>query len=281
MEYQINPLATVIADHHLSLRIQADTEVHIEPIITETQMDGLFHLAALSQAELNSAVQELSLQGGELLSSLSGLLLKEQLSILPDFLSQAFMIANWRMIKHHSDHSEVRRRDEIFIIDEALPEVTRSSIELWAKMLPYRRRDIDKPDASYLHWIYTMLPAVSYVRSVPFLRALDDKVREIITGVALNIFRAYVYSGSSADIYRSHQDSKLSSDLTAIYYPAAWEDHYGGELLFYDHGEPRWAVAPRPNRLIVFHGSREHRVAPISHSSDYSRISIVLRYSAA
>ena len=255
----------------------------MELINSPTLIEGLYKLAASKPDDLDRLVgrQELHDQGVTQTMRFANLLVSaddEQIDSDPS--AYAFSLKCWKDMQLSVAKATTRYRDGLHIIDHILPEEARSSIEIWARTLPYRRIDIDKPYSPHLHRVFTMSPPLDHVRSVPFLRAIDEKVHASFSDSSLIVFRAYVYDSSSTDIFSVHSDSTIPSDITAIYFPALWQDELGGELLFYDGGEPRWVVAPRANRLVIFQGMREHRVAPISHVGNFSRYSIVLRYSA-
>jgi Rps23 Pro-64 3,4-dihydroxylase Tpa1-like proline 4-hydroxylase len=110
------------------------------------------------------------------------------------------------------------------------------------------------------------------------MRVIDEKVRSVVDLTGKVVLRAHAYAGTPVDVYHAHEDTKNQTDITAIYYPVWWEDRFGGELLFYDQGEPRWAVAVRTGRLIIFRGSVRHRVAPVSSAASKARCSLVIRY---
>lgn len=77
-----------------------------------------------------------------------------------------------------------------------------------------------------------------------------------------------------------HRDSLVASHLTAIYYPhLEWSPRDAGEVLFYDDAERDVvrAVAPRPNRLVVFSGTIPHVARPISNHAKSDRISLVFK----
>ena len=283
MGYMLNPSAQIVAETHLALRIENNKIAHLEPIVSPTQMDGLYRLIAMDRNDFDAFMCDGMSQDHELVHALrAGYLLvsANECQDEPARSKYAFMVKHWEKMRLTAELAPTRFRDEVHIVDGVFPEAARFSIDIWVRTVPYRRIDIDTPHARDLHWTFTMSPPLDYVRSVPFLRAIDEKVRAVVSIRNLDLYRAYVYAGSSVDVYGVHRDSTLATDITAIYFPAPWQDHTGGELLFYDCGEPRWAVSPRANRLIAFHGSREHRVAPVSHTGGYSRYSIVLRYTA-
>ena len=284
MGYRLNPSTRIIVDTSLALRIGSDKAAHVELIGSPTQLDGLYLLATLKPDDLEVFVGDRMSHDHEITHALrtAGLLVtSDENHPDPAPSEYAFSLKDWGSMRFKAASAPARYRDEVHIVDSILPETARFSIDIWVKTLPYRRVDIDRPDTRDFHWIFTMSPPLDHVRSVPFLRAIDEKVRAVVRVPALDLFRAYVYAGSPADIYRVHRDSTVATDVTAIYFPTPWEDHFGGELLFYDGGEPRWVIAPRANRLIVFQGSREHRVATVSHANGSSRCSIVLRYATA
>jgi SM-20-related protein len=77
-----------------------------------------------------------------------------------------------------------------------------------------------------------------------------------------------------------HRDSNDPSHLTLIYYPnLSWSPRDAGETLFYDDAEQEVirAVAPRPNRLVVFCGTIPHVARPYSPLATTDRITLMFK----
>jgi hypothetical protein len=277
----LNSTMHIVADSIVQLKLHNDHSELIETICTEDQLDPIYRLAALKDEERRDFLA--SRQNGEqtrdALES-SGILVPREDDASSDRApgQSAFFISSFKYMRDTINQAPRHKRDGLDVFDGIFPDEVRLSIDIWVRALPYRKIDLDRTDVRDLHWIYTMKPPLVFVRSLPFLRALDDFIRKTFLDRSQTVLRAHIYSGSSEDIFHAHSDSEDMQDVTAIYYPCRWLEEWGGELLFYDRGEPRWAVQPHSGRLIVFHGSREHRVGAISSCAEGSRHSIVLRY---
>lgn len=279
----LNPTARVTLEPKPALLVEAAQSTILEPLDAADRVEGLYHLATLAPDELDALVKRGLSQGDPTIQALidSHVVVEATEAPVAERGSRetAFALDNFRAMQAAAYAARPRARDAVTMIDNVLPEDTRFSIDVWSRGLPYRRIDVDRPDAPDLHWIHALMPCSIQVRAAPFLRILDTVVRGQVPW-SLRIMRAYLYAGQGSDVYRTHTDSEEPQDVTAIYYPARWRDHWGGELIFYDDGEPRWAVAPRGNRLVVFHGSRPHRISPVGIAAEAARCSLVLRYGA-
>ena len=276
-------MATV--DSVLSLKLSTGKEDLVELITSHNQLEPIFTLAGMSRYEFQEYLDLMGIRessGEQVLNAL-----KSAHIILPtiDGYAEAalpeesgFTVLSVKSMQRTINRALCQKRDGVYIIDNILPNSVRLSIDSWVRALPYRKLDLDRVDVADLHWIYNMKPVPLFLRSIPFLRVLDDYVTHNYLSNKQVARRAYVYAGSFNDAYHSHKDYSEAGDMTAVYYPSPWGDSWGGELLIYDGCEPRWSFSPKPGRLIIFHGSRRHRIAPISTVAKNPRYSIVLRY---
>ncbi|MBV1689462.1 2OG-Fe(II) oxygenase [Novosphingobium sp. G106] len=77
-----------------------------------------------------------------------------------------------------------------------------------------------------------------------------------------------------------HKDSPHHDHLTAIYYPqSTWNHDEGGETLFFNQSisEIKMAVAPKPDRLVVFSGTIPHVARPVYRTSHTPRITLMYK----
>lgn len=282
-QWTINPTARFELDCGPVLVIGTTDGAIRERLDDLGRIEGLYRLASLSSDALNALVERALANNDLAVLALieTGLLVAQsEETPRPLLPHSAFVLDAFAKIHAFALAKKPGLRDVVTIFDEVLPEPMRYSIDVWSRGIPYSRLDIDHSDAADLHWIHILRPCAQHVQALPFLRTLDDLVRRN-SAKPLRIMRAYLYAGQSSDIYHTHADSAEPDDVTAIYYPARWQDHWGGDLIFYDGDEPRWAVAPRANRLIVFQGARRHRIAPIAITATVARCSLVLRYGPA
>lgn len=282
-KWTLNPTARIELAFGPSLAIgPAECATH-ERLDDSGRIEGLYRLASLASDALNAFVERALANDDLAVRTLieTGLLVAQAEGTLRPLSSDsAFVLDAFAGMHEFALAKEPRLRDGVTIFDEVLPEPMRYSIDVWSRRIAYNRLDIDHSDAADLHWIHVLSPCAQHVQALPFLRALDSLIR-LHMGEQLRIMRSYLYAGQFNDIYHTHADSAQSDDVTAIYYPPRWEDHWGGDLIFYDGGEPRWAIAPRGNSLIVFQGARRHRISPVSIAAKASRCSLVLRYGRA
>lgn len=278
-KWTLNSTARIVLDHEPAFVFGCDGPSR-EPLHDEGRIEGLYQLASLVPDALDDFVDRAIADENPAVHMLieTGLIVPWD-TAMPRLTPRdaAFALAEFVEMRTIAEAAKPQVRDVVTIFDDILPEAVRYSIDVWSRGLAYRRVDIDRPDARDLHWIHALLPCENHVRALPFLRIFDDIVRRHNTK-PLRVMRAYLYAGQASDTYRTHADSEDPDDITAIYYPARWQDHWGGELIFYDDGEPRWAVTPRGNRLILFSGARPHRVAPVGIAAEVARCSLVLRY---
>lgn len=72
--------------------------------------------------------------------------------------------------------------------------------------------------------------------------------------------RAYVNRCDNEDIEFPHRDCvDYSKNVTVIYYANnKWDYRWGGETKLYQDGDTRYAVLPKPGRILLFRGAIEH-----------------------
>ena len=85
----------------------------------------------------------------------------------------------------------------------------------------------------------------------------------------MDIQRSWILSADSFTKYLYHSDDGHESSLTFLFYlNSFWHPEWGGETLFCDScGEPEFAVACKPNRVVVFPSNIPHKPSGISRDS--------------
>ena len=85
----------------------------------------------------------------------------------------------------------------------------------------------------------------------------------------MNIQRSWILSADSSTKYMYHHDDGADSSLTFLYYlNGFWHPEWGGETLFCDsYGEPEFAIACKPNRVVIFPSNTQHKPSGISRDS--------------
>src|SRR5579863_95532 len=74
------------------------------------------------------------------------------------------------------------------------------------------------------------------------------------------IFRAYINMSHYGDVEFPHRDCDIGKkNITFLYYMnKEWDYRWGGETKFYEGGDPRILILPKPGRCAVFRGAVEH-----------------------
>jgi Rps23 Pro-64 3,4-dihydroxylase Tpa1-like proline 4-hydroxylase len=131
-----------------------------------------------------------------------------------------------------------------------------------------------------LHWVHEFDAAT--LPDVPPLRALAERTievtRELHLSETLELKRIHCNAHLYGDMQHVHQD--IVPGVTALYYAnPRWEADWMGETLFCDpDGEPIYAVAPRPGRLVVFDGEVPHRGGVPSRCCGEPRLSLAFKF---
>ncbi len=63
-------------------------------------------------------------------------------------------------------------------------------------------------------------------------------------------------------------------EANALLFVSPWQDDWGGDLCFYDHGEVVQRVSPRFNRLVLFTGDIEHGVEAVAGPNQRRTLSL-------
>ena len=94
---------------------------------------------------------------------------------------------------------------------------------------------------------------------------------------------SWVIASSPLSTYYYHTDitntAKGNAGLSLLYYlNKNWNRDWGGETIFAnDSGECEIAVEYKPNRVVIFDSSIEHKPSPISMSADEFRFIFVIQ----
>lgn len=94
--------------------------------------------------------------------------------------------------------------------------------------------------------------------------------------------RAYVNRCSYGDVEYPHRDCVgYSKNVSALYYVnKSWDYRWGGETKFYNRGDTRYAVLPKPGRLVLFRGAIEHMGSIPTRVCTDPRFTLAMKYSS-
>jgi SM-20-related protein len=106
-----------------------------------------------------------------------------------------------------------------------------------------------------------------------------DQVNSYFDTTELLPYRVYANFSTHGEMFYGHVDSGPGG-LTAIYYAnMEWDRAWHGETVFYNsQGEPLHVVAPKPGRLVIFHGDIPHRASSPSRECYEPRLNIAFKF---
>ena len=172
----------------------------------------------------------------------------------------------------------------IYIVDGMFqPEIVQILYGILRK-LPFSLSEYDNPATRHiLHWKYEF--ALDGFAANPVYRIWHDnivaKTNELFPKHRSKLFRVYCNNSLYGDHQNAHVDNEDAiPDVTSLYFAnAEWHDDWHGEILLYDtSGEPFYAVAPKPGRLLVFPGNIQHRGGVPSRTCFEPRLSVAFKF---
>jgi len=162
----------------------------------------------------------------------------------------------------------------ILVFDRLFPPEFVESFGIMAMGLNYRR------SPGYNEQLHYNIPDDFY-HSLPLLPAsvaalASHYKAEMGAQTELKMFHAYAASLRYGDFTLGHQDCESPRCLTFLYYAnLRWSSDWGGETIFYDdQWDARFAVTPRPGRLVLFHADLRHRTGVPMRDCPQSRLTV-------
>lgn len=169
----------------------------------------------------------------------------------------------------------------IHIIDGLFEDDVVQSIFESLAAIGYRLDDYDTEETRHIpHW-KAELDAES-AHEIQAFDVIQKQVQSLYPDVRLEPGRVHSNLHMYGDQQNTHTDSSPYRGVTALYFAnVVWEDRWMGEVLFYDGDEPLYAVAPRPGRLLSFHGHVHHRAGVPSRECFQPRITLAFKFRIA
>ncbi len=171
---------------------------------------------------------------------------------------------------------------EVFVFDGlvTVEEVTRYFTAI--SQAAFTRTESARADAAeYRHWVCEM-PLENLPRT-SLWQATERAVAELRPGERYLPYRVYTNFASQGDLLRTHVDAPPAArELTALWYLCdRWDREWGGETLFYDAaGDARFAVSPKPGRLLMFDGAIRHAGKPPNRNCPIGRYTFAIKLRA-
>ncbi|MEZ9481448.1 2OG-Fe(II) oxygenase [Vibrio splendidus] len=166
----------------------------------------------------------------------------------------------------------------VFVVDGLMDEMSIDDFYTAISKQGFFRQERDSDQDEYPIFSFDFEP-------VEF--SSSDKVGIIATELVHSYFhenlylqRAYVNLCHYGDMEYPHRDCELGEKaVTALYYPmTSWTKEWGGETIFYEDGESKYAISPKPGRFVIFSGELEHMGTLPTRICSQSRYTVALKF---
>jgi hypothetical protein len=169
----------------------------------------------------------------------------------------------------------------VFVIDDAVDLATIERIAAKFSGAHFARTESDRADTKHVRSFALDVPLDGWVRDEPLFRVLENAVATTFPGADLTPYRAYVNCMVYGDMAYPHRDChpERFDVTTLVYVNRDWHQDWAGETVFFDDDhEARVAVAPRPGRVVIFHGAIEHRAGVPARLCLEERLSLAYKF---
>ena len=169
---------------------------------------------------------------------------------------------------------------QVIVLDGLFSADLTRSVYAFLRTLPYRLTETDTDEAAYApHWTAELPVAMAAAK--PLFQHCIQLTTELMSSTAITLRRVHANLHMYGDMQFPHTD--LAGGVTALYYANPyWNEEWLGETIIYDeHREPAYAVAPKPGRLVVFHADIVHRGGVPSRECHEPRISVAFKFVSA
>ncbi len=176
--------------------------------------------------------------------------------------------------------TEFINKKKVFIIDDYFENRIIEDFYEFAKDLSYSRSEKSTASDEYPKYVVNFHEG-KFLETTDIgkgLLELFKKYRE--DHASYKPFRAYINLSNYGDVEWPHRDCSVKKDdITILYYiNKEWDYKYGGETLFYLQREPKFAVLPKPGRIVIFDGNIEHIGGLPNRTCKLSRYSLALKF---
>jgi SM-20-related protein len=178
-------------------------------------------------------------------------------------------------------HPNTRRhrigKREIVVLDDLFRPESILQIHTFVAQLPYRLNEEDSPDSPYPGHRKSELP-LAVAAETPVFKQCMGLAGEVAAPEPLRLFRIHSNLHFYGDRQLPHFDRV--DGVTVLYHAnSEWNEKWMGETIFYDENRvPVYTVAPRPGRVVVFHGGILHRGGVPSPECIRGRITVALKF---
>lgn len=192
----------------------------------------------------------------------------------------------------------------IHVIDQLFENIFVEGLGAVLAHLRYTASDYDTEESRHILHMKCELPAAALMAA----RLKDEKLLGLLpkamgashlSGVAriiaaalaelypaysdIEIDRIHVNCLPYGDLLSTHQDGPSGAALTGLYFAnPQWQTDWHGELIICDAGgESRYAIQPKPGRVVLFPGEIPHRAGAPSRACYAHRLTVSHKFRAA
>lgn len=169
---------------------------------------------------------------------------------------------------------------DIFVFDDVINRNDIASFYNMIEKLSFTRNEYDNKGEPYCIFSTDLIPdkVESQLQIGLMARRLINEC--FVEGANYILYRSYLNMSHYGDMSYPHRDCHLNEqDITILYYPnITWDRLWGGGTTFYEDGESRLLITPKPGRFVVFPGNIEHKGEIPTRICNVSRFSFALKY---
>jgi Rps23 Pro-64 3,4-dihydroxylase Tpa1-like proline 4-hydroxylase len=169
-------------------------------------------------------------------------------------------------------------KSEVKVIDDLLPNNEIKEFFNFSRGLSYQRMENDDDDDEYPIFSVDFEPEAFLEKTLIGDIALKLIREKSNKKYVLN--RAYINLSSYGDVEFPHYDCDLDKeDITILYYiNKEWNYKWGGETLFYEGNDTKYAILPKPGRFVIFQGNVEHCGTVATKICKEPRLTLALKF---
>lgn len=167
----------------------------------------------------------------------------------------------------------------VFVFDNLVTPKQIDEFCTLSEGLSFTRKEYDNKGDAYCIFSAEFIP--SKVETNLSVGMIGRKlVSEYYPHKNYKLYRSYLNMSHYGDMAFPHRDcSKDRDDVTVLYYGnREWNYTWGGGTVFYENGDSRLVITPKPGRFVLFPGSVEHKGEIPTRICNLSRFSFAMKY---
>ncbi|MVT11432.1 FlmC family 2OG-Fe(II) oxygenase [Chitinophaga tropicalis] len=167
----------------------------------------------------------------------------------------------------------------VYIVDNCLDGAHIDAYYKESMKVSFRKGETDFKGDQFPVFSYDFDP-ISFSSKYSIGKTADMLLAKLFPESDCTLFRSYINMIHYGDMEYPHRDCEIGKgNITFLYYVNNnWDYTWGGETKFYEDGEPRMAILPKPGRCVIFLGEVEHSAGVPTRICSSSRLTLALKY---